>query len=186
MLSQFSESAESAVFRINRMYAQLKSASQTNAIDSDEPILALMYPYAISLVEDFSTSWLTKLVSEQLATDSIGDKLWQRHSRSTTESWHERDRAWSDLIEVDHKTFEDIADFELHVEVRNALAHGAGALTSRQLKDTQLPTKLREINVHLTTNGTLQIGEDAVRHLVRTSIAYIAWIDQQATGSGPE
>lgn len=186
MLSELSNRGEFAVTRINLMHARIVqlAALDHEEIEHHEQVGVLMHPFAISIVEDLSTTWLLSLMKDRSKKEPVGSLLWIDQKRRKTESWRERFKTWKTFLGVDHQNFEHIADLWTHIEIRNALAHGAGSLTDRQLSNTHLLRDLPDVGVEVSPTWRLKISSEATAHLARTAISYAIWIDTEAQRVG--
>jgi hypothetical protein len=136
---------------------------------------------SVAIVEEFASGLLLEL-TESLLPDkpALIGVMWDRESGRVTRSWDERITAWNKLHSIAIRTdFVGASALLGFVEVRNAIAHGLGHLTSRQLKTSDLYKLLAAANID--TRGTqVMVTHADVERINRIAQNFIEWLDFRA------
>jgi hypothetical protein len=103
----------------------------------------------LSITESFTSQLLLREIDQAAARAQSAsiDTIWDDAAIRGTGTWHEQQSAYSNWLGVkeDWKVVEQLA------EARNAVAHGLGALTRRQLRhEASVRRKLKEAGITLT------------------------------------
>lgn len=108
----------------------------------------------LSIAESFSGERLLEelqKIVERSSHKSINE-LWERAAVSATSTWEEQRNAYKGLLGVTLDN-SDWASVGRLAEARNAVAHGLGALTRRQLRNRQSTvSKLQSCGIRLRDN----------------------------------
>jgi hypothetical protein len=112
----------------------------------------------LSITESFASQLLVQEIDRYAArAQSVAiDRIWDDAAIRGTNTWNEQKESYAKWlgVTVDWKVVERLA------EARNAIAHGLGTLTRRQLrKEASVRSKLREAGIAL--NGIRIILSDA-------------------------
>ena len=102
-------------------------------------------------------------------------------SAEVVSTWEKRKKAWNNSVQVNLSTFDRWSALMGFVEARNALQHGLGRLTQRQLDKhrEQILAQIKAASIHL--NGDLLvILADDVDRCGKISADFIAWLDAAA------
>jgi hypothetical protein len=120
----------------------------------------------VAIAESFSVSRLVR-VREIPANDLM--------------TWAKREKAWRKETEVDLAAFSHWTAFMGFVETRNAIQHGLGKLTERQLGEhkQQVLGWLDAAGVHRNGDFLLVSADDAAR-CAQTCRDFIGWLDLTA------
>ncbi len=102
----------------------------------------------LSITESFASQLLSRKIDKVVARarSAAVDSVWDDAALRGTSSWREQQYSYRDWlgVKVDWKTVERLA------EARNAVAHGLGALTRRQLRnETSVRLKLKRAGITL-------------------------------------
>ncbi len=122
----------------------------------------------MSITESFCASRLIAL-GENLVNPPEGSlvaKLWEDAALDATRTWEEQKRAFKSWLNVkpDWTQIEDLA------EARNAVAHGLGTLTRRQLKNRDSTmNKLKRTGIAVNEDRLLLAEDDLSRAVIRCS-----------------
>ena len=103
----------------------------------------------LSITESFASHLLLQEIDKVAArARSVAiDRIWDDAATRGTNTWNEQKDSYANWlgVKVDWKVVERLA------EARNAVAHGLGTLTRRQLrKEASVRSKLREAGISLT------------------------------------
>lgn len=96
-------------------------------------------------------------------------------------TWKARQKAWKQKANLDLATFQSWKPLMGFVEARNAIQHGQGRLTERQL-DTHKQTALGWLDAAaIQRNGdVLLISTDDIDHCAQVCRDFIGWLDTAA------
>lgn len=103
----------------------------------------------LSITESFASELLLREVDKVTARSRSAavDSLWDEAAVRGTNSWREQQTSYRDWLGVT----EDWTAVERLAEARNAVAHGLGTLTRRQLrKEASVRDKLKKAGIPLT------------------------------------
>ena len=107
--------------------------------------------------------------------------LWARYEERHLDSWDERFRAWDDLHQVVVPSFPLYTPLRGYIEARNALVHGVGSLTRRQLK-RERKTRGFLASAGINVEGTrISVTRDDGIKCATTLHALVAWLDEAAS-----
>jgi len=91
-------------------------------------------------------------------------------------NWAARHRSYKRHHEIDLKKCTDWKRLEGAIEVRNAIAHGLGKLTTRQVSSYETASKLARIDVFLS-NGYVDLDLDHLRACAQYGAAFLRSLD---------
>lgn len=114
----------------------------------------------LSITESFTAELMTTAVDAAVsrAASASVNKIWEDAAIRGTNSWKEQQDAYKNWlgVTVDWKAAERLA------EARNAVAHGLGSLTRRQLRNEQgVKAKLKAAGIDVQ-GGTLVLSDAAL------------------------
>lgn len=90
----------------------------------------------VAVAEHFSLGQLVDCVYLELdGGPQVAPKLWRRVRNRVESTWREQKQAWADFFDVKFNDAPQFAAIEPYIEVRNAIMHGLGRLTRRQMDD---------------------------------------------------
>jgi hypothetical protein len=105
-------------------------------------------------------------------------KLWAR-AESQTETWPRQEDAWSDWHSIRLRQEVTYRSLRAVIEARNAIVHGLGYLTRRQLSDDG-GRKVRDVLARLgiaTVGQRVVVDEDAMWRCLTAARGFIEWLD---------
>lgn len=116
----------------------------------------------------------------------ILEELWDRAEREA-DTWSGQERAWKAWHGVDLARAPDYKDLRGVIEARNAIVHGLGLLTQRQLRGKDGGKKstdaLRRVGIRVNARR-LVLNDDAMRQCVDTAQRFIEWLDFEVQAKG--
>jgi hypothetical protein len=131
----------------------------------------------VAVVEDFAVSAL----EDRLDRELDGGTVLTARARSGLVGSIER--SWDDRVKFQRQWFSPpvdpagpLAEVRAFVEVRNAIAHGLGKLTRRQLGDdggARTLATLATVGVSRSSSGVLKVDDAAVARCARSSRALV-------------
>lgn len=190
MSSVVSSEAELASKRIMETLAQASSrTTPTQATASrlhhravllPDPRHSLVLPHITAIAEDYSRRLLIECSERvlDLSVDLMED-LWKTGLRRAEGSWETHSAAWAKWFGIDLRTWVDYPSLLAFVQARNAIIHGLGDLTRRQIGDDggrRVKAQLASVGI-ATAGRTIILTTNAVRNSALTSRAFIEWLD---------
>jgi hypothetical protein len=134
----------------------------------------------VAVAEDFSFSQLIDVTEARLPTDRIVQSLWDSELERSGDTWGRRLELWRRFHEVRiGDSFSSYAELNGFIEARNAIAHGLGQLTRKQLRDRgKTVGRLANADIHLHGN-TLVVTATHVERCATVVKDFIIWLDQE-------
>ena len=134
----------------------------------------------VAIAEYYATAVIVADTEARLDRDGLGFKLWDLVPDRFSETWPGRIEAWKKLFGLTvtgrGSRYES---FEGFIDARNALAHGLGNLTRKQVAQRQA------VLVRLATAGialrgdAISVDEATVVKCAATAEAFVLWVDQE-------
>jgi len=137
----------------------------------------------MSIADEFTFGLLVDLTEARLPSDARVSLLWENYVEGKTDTWPQRFASWKSLHGIAFDAFPRYHPLRGFIEARNAVVHGLGALTRKQLKKPDTAEgRLRAAQITLTgTRLTLTVDHaTACAQVVR---ALIEWLDEQAASA---
>ncbi len=135
----------------------------------------------ISIAEEFTHGLLLELTSRKLPADARVAVLWDSHVDRETDTWEQRMATWRLVHSVSIPSSPRYDVLFGFIQARNAIVHGLGSLTRKQLRDrTKSVARLRAARISVNGDQLVLTGRhveqcaDVVRTLIR-------WLDDEAT-----
>jgi len=137
----------------------------------------------VSIADEFTLGLLIDLTESKLPNDARVAILWERYEERYTDSWEQRFASFEGLHKIVVHTFPRYSPLMAYIEARNAIVHGLGSLTRKQLKKPgRIVGKLRTARINMSGNRLLLTADDAVQcALVIREL--IEWLDDQAAAA---
>jgi hypothetical protein len=193
MAAVISARAEESIGRANRtlaIYRQQETGGSfgatmdTGANHGRAPLIQFYTESAIlaliSVGEEFSFSRLVDMTEERSPSDPIVSLLWDAELARSGDTWTQRDELWKRYFGIAAGGFSDRASLLGFVDARNAIAHGLGTLTRKQLlQKPKVTARLAQAGIAL--HGSSVILEP--RHVEKCAVVvkgYIRWLDAAA------
>ena len=186
-----SERAEQTEARTNRALAHFRAQTAAGSASGGSGGLrgwtsasaASTYPLhdailrIIAIAEEFSTSRFIDAIEPLLPSDPIVFALWEAELDRSGDTWPKRNELWKKHKNINIKTFPRDKELQGFIHARNAITHGLGCLTRRQLRNrTATAQALQEANISL--RGDLLVIEDShVEACAEMVKAFVCWLD---------
>jgi hypothetical protein len=134
----------------------------------------------ISIADEFTLRLLIDVTEAKLPQDERVGLLWEDFAERNTDSWGQRFSSWEILHKVTVSAFPRYSPLRGYIEARNAIVHGVGALTRKQLK--QLPRNTGLLNsAGIAMTGTrLTLTVANATDCASTVSSLIKWLDEEA------
>ncbi len=190
MLSTSSERAEAVVRRLNVALALLSGSigagshdgqARTALTPEQRDLRALLYPLALGLAEQFASEQLIDL-ARPVVEDSapLTQTFWPAAQKDALANWESIFGAWKRWFNVDVRKFPRHADLLAHIQARNALVHGVGKLSQRQLRNlSEVTVQLASVGIEIR-DGTLVLSSASFQGLVDVVLDFVLRLDEAA------
>jgi hypothetical protein len=152
-----------------------------------DPRHFLVLPHITAVAEQFSHALLIEASERQIdLTHPFRLELWKKAEQQAEGAWPEHIEAWKRWHNVRLRECPMFSRFDAFVEARNAIMHGLGNLTRRQLrKDGGRSLKEQLAKVGIQVQGTrLVVTPSSVKLSAEVSRDFIAWLDQAVRVAG--
>jgi hypothetical protein len=134
----------------------------------------------VAIAEDFSLARLVDVVEEGLPRDEVVSLLWESELDRSGNTWEQREGLWKRFRGVRAADFSDHSALQGFVDARNAISHGLGSLTRKQLRSrTKVVPRLTAAGIRLSGTGLL-LGADDVERCASVVFAFVEWLDGNA------
>jgi hypothetical protein len=134
----------------------------------------------MSIADEFTVGLLVELTQAKLPSDARVAELWEQYVDRNTDSWEQRFKTWERLHGVSMSGFPRYHPLWGYIEARNAVVHGLGVLTRKQLKREKTSTgRLRAARIH-TVGARLVLTADHATDCASVVKDLINWLDAQA------
>jgi hypothetical protein len=157
------------------------------AIVLADPRHSLVLPHIVAIVEDFSHQLLVYCTFPLLdLTHPFREDMWREAHERAEGNWSihlEAWKKWHGVVCTASPHYEALMAF---VDARNAIMHGLGRLTRRQLgKDGGKTTINRLATVGIGVRaGRVVLTHAAVRSCAETCRDYVEWLDESVREAG--
>jgi hypothetical protein len=135
----------------------------------------------VAIAEEFTYGLLLELTSRKLPADTRVSALWDSHVDRETDTWEQRIATWRLIHSISIPSSPRYDVLFAFIQARNAIVHGLGSLTRKQLRDrTKSVARLRAARISVSgtqlvlNDSHVEQCADAVRRLIR-------WLDDAAT-----
>lgn len=135
----------------------------------------------VAVAEDFSLLRLIEVTEDLLPDGRLAELLWEAELDRSMDTWDSRLRAWARLHGIEVKAnFLRYDQLDGFTQARNAIAHGLGQLTRKQLR-SRASTLQRLAAAGIATDGdVLQLGPKNVELCTNVCDQFVLWLDEQA------
>jgi hypothetical protein len=134
----------------------------------------------MSIADEFTFGLLIEVTETRLPHDPRVAVLWERYVDRETDSWEQRFASWEQLHQVSVTEFPRYSALLGFIEARNAVVHGLGFLTRKQLKKTQRSLgRLKSAQIDVVANQLSLTVDDATK-CASVVADFIAWLDSSA------
>lgn len=148
----------------------------------------LVLPHLVAIAEEFSRRLLFA-VSDPLVTRDhpLRAELWRLAERQADSTWSRQQSAWKKWHGIDLKQFSGWDELCGFIDARNALMHGLGELTRRQLgADGGRSVRERMSAAGLVTSGRRLILDGAsAGNCAAIAGRFIGWLDGETVDIRP-
>jgi hypothetical protein len=187
--------AERAVARVNQTFAlhesfmPAKSPMKTGrlrgtaGVVTSEPSRYLVLPHLVAIAEEFSR-WLllTKTQSHVPRDRPVLEQLWVKVENQAEGRWEDHLNAWKDWHQLALASEPIYQDLQPFIQARNAIMHGLGHLTRKQVRGNQ-ETAVRGLlkSVKIEVVGTaLVVSAAAVSRCADACKRFVTELDLRA------
>jgi hypothetical protein len=194
LLSAHAESSADAANRALAHFRQQQAPGDSRRLRPDSrPSGRLFSTYnvrdallrLVAIAEDFSLARLLEVGESKLPEGDFARLLWEAELKRSADTWDQRNALWTRYLGVSFGAFERHEALTGFIDARNAISHGLGDLTRKQLRSRDtIVERLRKAGI--TVRGdSLAIGERHVEECAAVVRAYIVWLDgNHSTGKG--
>lgn len=169
--------AERPILRSSRLLASRRTASNSafGAIRVEDALTRFM-----SVADEFTYGLLVDVTEARLPSNPRVSLLWENYVDGKTDTWPQRFESWKSLHGIPFDSFPRYHPLRGFIEARNAVVHGLGALTRKQLKKPDTAEgRLRAAHVALIgTRVTISVENATACAQVVHDL--IEWLDEQA------
>jgi hypothetical protein len=137
----------------------------------------------MSIADEFTHGLLVDVTEAKLPSDRRVALLWENYVEGQTDTWPRRFAAWKNLHGIPFDEFPRYHPLRGYIEARNAVVHGLGVLTRKQLKKPDTAEgRLRAAQITLTGTRVALTADNATAcaQVVRD---LIKWLDQQSASA---
>jgi hypothetical protein len=145
----------------------------------------LTLPHLAAVAEEFSRAVLIEISEPLVPGHPMLQKLWSR-GESQTESWPGQEEAWKDWHGIALRGTLQYRDLRPVIDARNAIVHGLGELTRKQLRGDggrEVRRSLARLGIR-TSGRRIVVDDAAVRRCLDAATAFIAWLDLETQVRG--
>lgn len=175
-----SASPRSQILRPSRLVA---SRSGAESIEARRVRVEDALSRLVSIAEEFSVALLVELTEARLPTDARVATLWERYVERETDTWEQRFGSWASLHQIVFTSFPKYSPLRGFIEARNAIMHGLGTLTRKQLKNPQKAIgRLNAARVGVVSNRLI-LTQDHVTECAGVMRELIRWLDHEASSA---
>jgi hypothetical protein len=133
----------------------------------------------VSIAEDFSIGRFVDAIEPTLPPHGIVTELWDAQLDRASDTWQQRDELWKTYKNVNVATFPQMQVLQGFIVARNAVAHGLGQLTRKQLrKRASTVGRLGQADIRVR-GDVLDLGAADVERCAGAVLAFIAWLDDK-------
>lgn len=159
----------------SRLFARTHAGEPARGARTEDALVRF-----VAIADEFTLGLLIDLTEAKLPTDRRVALLWDRFEERHTDTWEQRFSSWEGLHQITVSAFPNYSPLWGYIEARNALVHGLGALTRKQLRTrSRCLGRLSSARIHLTGDRLTLRLQDATNcaGVVRD---LIEWLDNQA------
>jgi hypothetical protein len=139
----------------------------------------------ISITEAFASTQLVGRLERHMPPPrkSLSEALFIQAEDRATSTWENMEsnyKKWVSKLEL--KMCPQHADVKTLVGARNAIVHGLGGLTKRQLRDPKLPqliTDLGRLDITVDRSHQLTVSEAGLRRSTLQLRGLVVWLDKE-------
>lgn len=149
------------------------------------PLPHLLIPSIIASVESYSSALFIESVEKWLDLNSrVHRGLWEENRDQATSSLVRMRKYWAGWFAIDYSdATPHWPKLQGFAHVRNAVVHGTGRLTPRQLNEPKTIKAVRNLSkdgVRLGEDDRLALTHEALTSCGQAAIDHIQWLDRKA------
>ncbi len=135
----------------------------------------------ISITEAFLARRLVDRAEARVlpAADSIREAVWTKAEEQATGSWPNLAAHYAKWLSVPLAKNGDFKRVLVHVDARNAVAHGVGELTRRQRRQGRSLTDALSAEGYVLVGGRVDISESVIRTACLLTARVVSFVDQK-------
>ena len=171
----FAASGSTGVRRVGRISQTVLGSSDPRDLVVHSGFLRL-----VSITEAAVDALAVELTAQSVPQiDEVVRRLMLEKELSATGTWRARRSAYKRHHNIDLGKCAEFKRLEGAIEVRNAIAHGLGKLTTRQVHSRETAPKLGQINVNVV-NGFVALGPNHVEECASYCREFLLSLDASA------
>lgn len=136
----------------------------------------------VSIAEEYSRSSLINAVEARLPpANRLVARFWERVSADAESTWPQQAQAWNQWFEVNVQGSDAYKELQPYIDARNAIAHGLGSLTRKQLGgDGGAAVRKRLADAGIFVEGIrIVLDEVSVVEGSQRAAEYVGWLDER-------
>jgi hypothetical protein len=134
----------------------------------------------IAIAEEFTHGLLIEVTNLHLPSDPRVAALWDKHVDRETDTWEQRMATWRLMHGLAIQTSPRYDALLAFIEARNAVVHGLGSLTRKQLRTRNRSVdRLRAARIAVS-GDRLILGEEDVAACADSVRTLVRWLDDAA------
>lgn len=155
------------------------SPKRSRSTSNRQPVDELILARAVGIVESYLDSLLVASVEKRIPADNgTVDLLVREFEINASSNWQNRTRACKNYLSIDVPRLDNWKAFNAAIDVRNSIAHGLGALTARQRRNSQLASQLDLVDVKIA-NGRMVISATVIGRVLDVCRSLIIEIESK-------
>jgi hypothetical protein len=147
-----------------------------------DPRHSMVLPHLVAVVEEFSR---TQLIEQSLleidVTKALQRSLWATGESRAEGTWDGQVGAWREWHGLDLEHGAGYRELRAFVEARNAIMHGLGRLTRKQLRKhggREVIASLNQVGIGVS-GGALSFPFSVLPHCAAVGRSFIEWMDTE-------
>jgi hypothetical protein len=154
--------------------------------DFEELALAGAFLRIVSAAENFGLACLLRSFESRAPVVQLHvGRLWDTTSVEFGMTWQRQCKAWNDLLGIEMEKAPAYKRLGPFLDVRNAITHGLGELTRRQLANNKGPAmreRLRRAGFVVVGNR-IALQAENIADAISAVVDFIDWLDLEAQGA---
>src|SRR5579862_2394619 len=151
------------------------SSTRRRGVRTEDALVRFM-----SIADEFTFGLLIHVTETKLPKDERIRVLWARYEERHSNTWEQRFASWEALHKVAVSSFPKYSPLWGYIEARNAIVHGVGSLTRRQLaKRARSVGRLSTARIGVSGDRVILAPGNAIECAVVVR-ELITWLDAQA------
>jgi len=153
-----------------------------------DPRHSMVLPHIVAIAEEYSRALLVAGSEASMdPTMRLMLDLWNKDGRRRAEGpWPQHREAWKQWYDIDFTDCPDWLAVATFNEARNAIMHGLGRLTPRQLRKDggKAIVEACALVGIVVRAGTLLISDSALVECARACRGFVFWLDSESQDAG--